>query len=180
MQIPILKSRVIWRLRDSESALKFTPSRGSSGSSVNPKDYQPTPEPVNTSSHCFLTSSAPLTPSHLPRSSLTSSHSLSASLFLSRTTISLILVGASNTHLTVSLALSCSFALLSLDLLLSLPLFSASFFNPSVRSVKLTDNVDAVSAICEIAGDRVEVVGARGSIEVRMRRMVSVAEMSFE
>ena len=38
----------------------------------------------------------------------------------------------------------------------------------------------AVSAIYKIAGESVEVVGASGSMFMRILRMVSVAAMSFE
>jgi len=49
-----------------------------------------------------------------------------------------------------------------------------------VLSSSELDKLAAVSAICEIAGESVEVVGASGSMFVRILRMVSVAAMSFE
>lgn len=110
----------------------------------------------------LLNSSTPATPSHFPNKRCTSVHSFAASSSSPASSMALSRDGAAKTHRTV--ACSCRF----LEFFDSLSPSAPSIWDAEDRSRNDVANNAAVSAMCDIAGDKVEVAGVRGSMFIRI------------
>jgi hypothetical protein len=136
------------------------------------------------SSHSSLSSCTPATLPHRLRMLLTSSHSFCACTSCPSSSMLRRRRGASRTHLTVSLCFFL-FCCSSSDICFSCSSLSIFIWMPRPpgwgwRLCIEDDSEAAVWAMCDMAGPRVCVVGVRGSMLPRMRRMVLVAESSLE